>query len=212
MFCCISVTAQLLDICYLENASTGENMASPDKAVAAQLPSMKFAYCLQVSSPAGGNPALPSNLLDEMSHFVDEALRDVPASCNNLATSNAALASASQTTDSTSSAYNQPSADQHAAGTEVVSQQALKQAPVKPQENDEQAVKDSGCLGSSASACIGSKKVNKPAWAMTADAAHDAEQQEEDDLLAFAGGLQFDRYINQQEDAGLRTVLQVTAA
>ena len=212
MLCCISVTAQFLNICYLENASAVENMASLDKAIAARLAIIKSAYCLQVRSPAGGNPALPSNLLDELSHFVDEALRDMPASCNNLATSNAALASASQTTDSTSSADNQPSADHHAAGTEIFSQLALKEAPVKPQENDEQAVKDSGCLGSSASVCIGSKKVNKPAWAMTADAAHDAEQQEEDDLLAFAGGLQFDRYINQQEDAELRTILQVTAA
>ena len=143
-----------------------------------------------------------------MSRFVDEALRDVPA-CNNLAISNAALASASNTTGSTSSADNQPSPNHYEAGTEVLSQQASNEAYTKPQEVDEQAAKR---LDSSASVrSIGSKKVNKPAWAMTADAAYDAEQQEEEDLVAFAGGLEFDKYINQQEDAELRTVLQVKA-
>ena len=144
-----------------------------------------------------------------MSRFVDEALRDAPASCNNLATSNAALASALKTIDSSSSADDQPSAEHHKAGTEVFS---LTEASIKPQESAEQALKHSDRIESSASVrSIGSKKVNKPAWAMTAGAAHDAEQQEEEDLLAFAGGLEFDKYINQQEDAELRTVLQVTA-
>lgn len=59
------------------------------------------------------------------------------------------------------------------------------------------------------STSIGGKKVQKPAWALTADAAMDAEQQEEEDLLAFAGGLEFDRYIAAQEDAELQGVLQV---
>lgn len=167
-------------------------------------------HCLQARHAAGGNPALPSNLLDEMSLLVDKALRDAPASCSDLATSSAALASASKITDSTCSADCQPSADHRAAGTVVISHQALQEASVKLQESDEQALKHADPLGSSASVrSIGSKKVNKPAWAMTADAAHDAEQQDEEDLLAFAGGLEFDKYINQQEDAELRNVLQV---
>ncbi len=66
-----------------------------------------------------------------------------------------------------------------------------------------------GLSSSQSTKSIGSKKVNKPAWALTADAAQDAEQQEEEDLLAFAGGLEFDEYINEQEDAELRTALQV---
>ena len=145
-----------------------------------------------------------------MSRLVDEALRDAPASCNDLAISNAALASASKMTDSTSSADCQQSADHDEAETEVISQQVLKEASGKPQESDEQARQHADRLGNSASVrSIGGKKANKPAWALTADAAHDAEQQEEEDLLAFAGGLEFDKYINQQEDAELRTVLQV---
>ena len=66
-----------------------------------------------------------------------------------------------------------------------------------------------GLSSSQSTKSIGSKKVNRPAWALTADAAQDAEQQEEEDLLAFAGGLEFDEYINEQEDAELRTALQV---
>lgn len=66
-----------------------------------------------------------------------------------------------------------------------------------------------GLSSSQSTKSIGSKKVNRPAWALTADAAQDAEQQEEEDLLAFAGGLEFDEYINEQEDAELRAVLQV---
>ncbi|DBA90053.1 TPA: hypothetical protein ACH3X2_004318 [Trebouxia sp. C0005] len=65
-----------------------------------------------------------------------------------------------------------------------------------------------GLSSSQSTKSIGSKKVNRPAWALTADAAQDAEQQEEEDLLAFAGGLEFDEYINEQEDAELRAVLQ----
>lgn len=65
-------------------------------------------------------------------------------------------------------------------------------------------------LGKSASCTsIGGKKVQKPAWALTADAAKDAEQQQEEELLAFAGGLEFDKYIAAQEDAELQGVLQV---
>ena len=66
-----------------------------------------------------------------------------------------------------------------------------------------------GLSSSQSTKSIGSKKVNRPAWALTAGAAQDAEQQEEEDLLAFAGGLEFDEYINEQEDAELRTILQV---
>ena len=66
-----------------------------------------------------------------------------------------------------------------------------------------------GLSSSQSTKSIGSKKVNRPAWALTADAAQDAEQKEEEDLLAFAGGLEFDEYINAQEDAELRTALQV---
>jgi len=66
-----------------------------------------------------------------------------------------------------------------------------------------------GLSSSQSTKSIGSKKVNRPAWALTADAAQDAEQKEEEDLLAFAGGLEFDEYINEQEDAELRTALQV---
>lgn len=66
-----------------------------------------------------------------------------------------------------------------------------------------------GLSSSQSTKSIGSKQVNRPAWALTADAAQDAEQQEEEDLLAFAGGLEFDEYINEQEDAELRTALQV---
>ena len=65
-------------------------------------------------------------------------------------------------------------------------------------------------LGKSASSVsIGGKRVQKPAWALTADAAKDAEQQQEEELLAFAGGLEFDKYIAAQEDAELQGVLQV---
>lgn len=166
--------------------------------------------CLQASCVAGGNPALPNDLLDEMSHFVDQALRDAPASCNSPTTSIAALASAS-TAGPVSSADVQPSADDREAGAEGLCQQMPDQASNQLQERDEQGPKrSSDRLGNSESVrSIGSKKVNKPAWAMTADAALDAEQQEEEDLLAFAGGLEFDKYINQQEDAKLRTALQV---
>lgn len=148
-----------------------------------------------------------------MSHLVDGALRDTPASC--LAASDAALVSAWDTLDSASSADKEPSADQHTAGTGMASQQSQQAqqgiaASCQPQEHDEQAQKGAGSLKSGASVrSVSNKKPSKPAWALTADAAKDAEQQEEEDLLAFAGGLEFDDYINQQEDAELRTVLQV---
>lgn len=148
-----------------------------------------------------------------MSQFVDEALREAPASCNSPTTSIAALASASNTAGSVNCADVQPSAGNCEAGAEVLSQRMPEQASNKLQERDEQGSKRcSDRLGSSGSVrSIGSKKVNKPAWAMTADAALGAEQQEEEDLLAFAGGLEFDKYIDQQEDAELRTVLQVSS-
>ena len=67
--------------------------------------------------------------------------------------------------------------------------------------------------GTSSSSTRGKKAKQRPAWALTADAAQEvqqeAEQQEEEDLLAFAGGLEFDKYINEQEDADLKSVLQV---
>ena len=148
-----------------------------------------------------------------MSHFVDMALRGAPASCNSPTTSIAALASPSNTAGSVSCADVQPSADYREARAEVLSQQLPDQALSKLQERDDQGPKRcSDHLGSSGSVrSIGSKKVNKPAWAMTADAALGAEQQEEEDLLAFAGGLEFDKYIDQQEDAELRTALQVSS-
>ena len=52
--------------------------------------------------------------------------------------------------------------------------------------------------------------MQKPAWALTANAAKDVEQEEEAELLAFAGGLEFDKYIAAQEDAELQDVLQVS--
>ena len=57
---------------------------------------------------------------------------------------------------------------------------------------------------------MGGKRVQKPAWALTANAANDVEQEEEEELLAFAGGLEFDKYIAAQEDAELQDVLQVS--
>lgn len=162
---------------------------------------------MQETQPA--DPMVASKLLDEMSHLVDEALRDAPGSCSNHATSHAAPESASKPIDSASKAGSEPSADQHTTGTCIVAQQGKTAAPLG-KEHVEQAPKGSGSLKSSASdRSVSSKKASKPAWALTADAAQDAEQQEEDDLLAFAGGLEFDEYINQQEDADLRTVLQV---
>lgn len=154
---------------------------------------------------------MPNDLLDEMSHFVDKALREAPASCKSPTSSTAALASASNIAGSVSYADVQPSADDCEAGAEALFQQVPDQASNKLPERVEQAPKRcSDRLGSSGSVIsIGSKKVNKPAWAMTADAAVDAEQQEEEDLLAFAGGLEFEKYIDQQEDAELRTALQV---
>lgn len=146
-----------------------------------------------------------------MSQFVDKALRNAPASCNSPTTSIAALVSALNPAGSVSCADVQPSADYREAGAEVLSQQMQNQVSDKLQRRDAQASKlCSDRIGSSESVrSIGSKKANKPAWAMTADAALDAEQQEEEDLLAFAGGLEFEKYINQQEDVELRTALQV---
>ena len=155
---------------------------------------------------------MSSKLFDEMSRLVDEALLDAPASCSNHAASPAAPQSAPKPIDSNSSTRIQPSADDHKAGTRIPAQQAQQgnAASCQAQEHGEQAQKDSRSLKSGASVrSVNGKKASKPAWALTADAAHDAEQQEEDDLLAFAGGLEFDEYINQQEDAELRTVLQV---
>lgn len=164
---------------------------------------------MQESQPACADPILTSKLLDEMSHLVDEALCDAPGSCSNHAVSHAALESASKPIDSAGKAGNQPSAAHHTTGTSIVAQQGKAAAP-SAQESLEQAPKASGSMKSSASVrSVSSKKASKPAWALTADAAQDAEQQEEADLLAFAGGLEFDEYINQQKDADLRTVLQV---
>ena len=168
--------------------------------------------CMQASHPGGEKGTMSSKLLNEMAQFVDEALRDAPASCNNQAANDAALGSVSNTKDSNSHADVQPSADAYKAETDMPFQQAPNVASTQAQDSKEQAPKCLDRLGSSASVrSISSKIVNKPAWAMTADAAQAAEQQEEEDLLAFAGGLEFDKYINQQEDAELRTVLQVNA-
>lgn len=77
-------------------------------------------------------------------------------------------------------------------------------ASTADQRHAEQLSKSTSCTS------VGGKKVQRPAWALTADAGQDAEQQEEEELLAFAGGLEFDRYIAAQEDAELQEVLQVS--
>ncbi|KAK9825742.1 hypothetical protein WJX74_003409 [Apatococcus lobatus] len=53
---------------------------------------------------------------------------------------------------------------------------------------------------------------NKPAWAMTEDRARAAEaaaeQKEEEDLLGFAASLDYDAYLDDLDDAELKTALQ----
>lgn len=54
---------------------------------------------------------------------------------------------------------------------------------------------------------------NKPAWAMTEDRARAAEaaaeQKEEEDLLGFADSLDYDAYLDELDDAELKSALQV---
>ena len=160
-------------------------------------------------------------MLKEMAQLVDTALIAAPASCSRDtssghvaalqldATSQSMPADSEAAVLSASNGHIQESAEheqtqQKGTGYEHSANAAAVQLKGT---TDAQSLQD---LSSSASArSIGSKKSNKPAWAMTADAALHAEQQEEDDLLAFAGGLEFDRYIDAQEDAELRTALQV---
>ncbi len=57
---------------------------------------------------------------------------------------------------------------------------------------------------------------NKPAWALTEDRARAAEAaadlQEEDDLLGFAESLDYDAYLDQIDDAELKTALQASSS
>ena len=160
-----------------------------------------------------------------MSRLVDTALSKAPASSSNVHSSDAAPSvvadTASQALPGSASIAHLPVASCSNAEVQPVADAREERAGASSQPLGTSAVAESNgskdaqsseYLGSSASArSIGSKKAHKPAWAMTADAAQDAEQREEEDLLAFAGGLEFDKYINEQEDAKLRTALQVLA-
>lgn len=160
-----------------------------------------------------------------MSRLVDAALSEAPASISHVHSSSAAPASTTAASAlpcsgsstlllgaSSSNAEVQPVTDAHEPQAGTLPQQLATSAAAQPRLSKDAIAESSECLGSSASArSVGSKKAHRPAWALTADAAQDAEQQEEEDLLAFAGGLEFDKYINEQEDAELRTALQVLA-
>ena len=160
---------------------------------------------------------LPNSVLKDLSQLVDSALSQAPLCSDSLAASQADYLPAArhhltQRTGHSAAAAPNPTAELGSTSKQHQQSEAGQTcADVHTKGGITTYVKDSLASGVS-SKTIGSKKVNKPAWALTADAARDVEQQEEEDLLAFAGGLEFDKYIDEQEDAELKTVLQVLAA
>jgi len=166
---------------------------------------------------------VPSSVLDEMSQLVDTALSQAPPSPDSLAAGNSNLIpvpsglhdrQSRQLSDWTGAAAKAGAAavlSELDSTAGQLQQSDNRQVPTRTSAESHltNAEGSERLNGSTSSKSVGSRKMNKPAWALTADAAQDAEQQEEEDLLAFAGGLEFDKYINEQEDAELRTVLQV---
>ncbi len=153
--------------------------------------------CLQKSQANAASSAPSNSVLQEMSQLVDAALSQAPATSRSPAACEAVALPITTQDPCPTHHY-----DCNAAGYAAVDNRAKGKGTVGTKGPD-------GLSSSQSTKSIGSKKVNRPAWALTAGAAQDAEQQEEEDLLAFAGGLEFDEYINEQEDAELRTALQV---
>jgi hypothetical protein len=175
---------------------------------------------VQKSEANAASSASSNSVLQEMSQLVDAALSQAPASSISPAASEAvALPITTQDPCQTyhhdcdaAAAHHDRSVRESGDGQSSVLK-AAEYAAVEDRGNGKGTVDtkgpQQGLSSSQSTKSIGSRKVNRPAWALTADAAQDAEQQEEEDLLAFAGGLEFDKYINEQEDAELRTALQV---
>ena len=174
--------------------------------------------CMQKSAPNAAASVLQSSVLREMSQLVDAALSQAPATCDSLAVGHAAsLPATSQqavhahgSIAAMATAHPDSGAGQSRDGETLPDASAAQKITAQAASAGKVGAGATECLSSShSSKAVGSKKVNKPAWALTADAAKDAEQQEEEDLLAFAGGLEFEKYIDEQEDAEVRTALQV---
>ena len=167
--------------------------------------------------------AIPSTnkLAVDMSQLVDSALSLRPA----LSARSAAVEVTANSLDNLQSIRSfahdsclpvTASAAVDSSGTRCITQQPCDAHPTSSNSTAEAcSVATAGLppaaqLGKNASSnSIGGKRVQKPAWALTANAAKDVEQEEEEELLAFAGGLEFDKYIAAQEDAELQDVLQV---
>ena len=177
---------------------------------------------IALQTQAAAHAALDQQLSLEMSLLVDSALGLQPTpECSSAAQPNSAVPPNSQTTEVSASPFLPAAADAAVSSNNQSSAQtataAMSSNSVAKQlgRNTDSAADRSNILpaeqlGKSAScASLGGKKVQKPAWALTANAAEDVEQQEEEDLLAFASGLEFDKYIFAQEDAELQGVLQV---
>lgn len=174
--------------------------------------------CMQKSPPNAAASVLQSSVLREMSQLVDAALSQAPATCDSLAVGHAAsLPAPSQqavhahgSIAAMATAHPDSGAGQSGDGQTLPDASAMQKITAQAASAGKDNAGATDCLSSGQSSkAVGSKKVNKPAWALTADAAKDAEQQEEEDLLAFAGGLEFEKYIDEQEDAEVRTALQV---
>ncbi|DBA84014.1 TPA: hypothetical protein ACH3X1_006498 [Trebouxia sp. C0004] len=168
---------------------------------------------------ANAASSAPSNsVLQEMSELVDAALSQAPATSLSPAACEAAVLPITTQDPCLTYHHDYNAAAAHldrsireSGGRQASPPKAAECAAVEDRGTGKGTVGTNGPDGLSSSQftkSIGSKKVNRPAWALTADAAQDAEQQEEEDLLAFAGGLEFDEYINEQEDSELRTILQ----
>ncbi|DBB02444.1 TPA: hypothetical protein ACH3X3_011442 [Trebouxia sp. C0006] len=162
-------------------------------------------------SQANAASSAPSNsVLQEMSQLVDAALS--PAACEAVAlpiTTQDPCQTPHHDCDAAATHHDRSVRESGDGQSSII--KAAEYASVEDRGTGKGTLGPKGPHGLSSSQStksIGSKKVNRPAWALTADAAQDAEQKEEEDLLAFAGGLEFDEYINAQEDAELRTALQ----
>ena len=177
-------------------------------------------FCVQKSQANATASSAPSNsVLHEMSQLVDAALSQAPATYHSPAACEAVVLPITKQDpcqtyhhDCNAAAAELDRSERESGDRQSSLPKAAEYAAAENRGKGTGIVGTKGPDGLSSSQStksIGSKKVNRPAWALTADAAQDAEQQEEEDLLVFAGGLEFDEYINEQEDAELRTILQV---